>query len=656
MHVVFYFARRSHSSLIARSSFLPILVPPVVDMVKLRSGRAVFYTKASYGRESRLETTRKRKKQKLLRNDSCPCDDDNEDFETNDFNGVAARTPRSGRKTRGQIREEENLRTPPSAQTRVGITPPSTSDRIITRGTKPTCSDYGALRHLSYAGNGFFFCHGCDIWDSLPPDQRKKSSRASAKLACTAKHTSFSHPTTLCKDYCRRGPVVAIVMMDSTTDDDSIISTDSPGTELPVDPLGHTEQVQEQSTYSAAVHESDDCCSNASGLSDVNNLLLYNSINNQPMQSVLDIVENNVVIVHQLRERIAMLENRHLTLSRELNSTRQRERRRLAEQSARMSAIVTDTITPAAAYLADLLFAVKDVSERHNKRWNSYRTAAQVAKCLWSHETLHLHLLKLARKHLRDTVFTPFNILREMDLAGGTLSYEGIDILRQVETCGVKRFRGSVIPSKSEIKRMAASVEWYAHKHCPFSVKITPKGEAIEFDYAQAMLCIARAFHLDEIGKTRSLSVASSIDGASLSKNLSIIAGGIKIIDKAARCPLTRRPLLDNPATMSAQSRNLCIPLKIMMGRETKETFTEFKTLFSFLDDLSCEATMPTELKAFKPFLCMTNAIYLLSGKVLGRAGLQKFIPCHARDVPLNQMPSQLQMLFHVHDAATAIP
>ena len=93
-----------------------------------------------------------------------------------------------------------------------------------------------------------------------------------------------------------------------------------------------------------------------------------------------------------------------------------------------------------------------------------------------------------------------------------------------------------------------------------------------------------------------------------------------------------------------------------MIGRETNETFTEFRTLFSFLDDLSCEATMPTELKAFKPFLCMTNAIYLLSGKVLGRAGLQKFIPCHARDVPLNQMPSQLQMLFHVHDAATAIP
>jgi hypothetical protein len=93
------------------------------------------------------------------------------------------------------------------------------------------------------------------------------------------------------------------------------------------------------------------------------------------------------------------------------------------------------------------------------------------------------------------------------------------------------------------------------------------------------------------------LSVASSIDGASLSKNLSIIAGGVKIVDLAARCPSTKQPLLDDPAMMSAQSCNLCIPIKIMMGRETKETFTEFATMFKFLDDLSDETTMPKEME-----------------------------------------------------------
>ena len=68
-------------------------------------------------------------------------------------------------------------------------------------------------------------------------------------------------------------------------------------------------------------------------------------------------------------------------------------------------------------------------------------------------------LLKQSRRHFRDNAFTPFNVLREMDLAGGTLSYKGIDVLRRVETAGLKRYHGSMIPSMSEIKRMASMDE-----------------------------------------------------------------------------------------------------------------------------------------------------------------------------------------------------
>ena len=189
-----------------------------------------------------------------------------------------------------------------------------------------------------------------------------------------------------------------------------------------------------------------------------------------------------------------------------------------------------------------------------------------------------------------------------MDLAGGTLSYEGIDVLRRVESRGHQRFHGSMIPSKSEIKRMAGMVEWFARPLCPFALRQTSKGESVEFDYTKTMICILQAFHLDEVGKRRSLLTASSIDGASLSKNLSIIAGGIKVTDQAARCPLTSKPLLNNPTTMKAQSRNLCIPLKIMMGRETKETFTEFGPLFQFMDNLSGAHTLPIEMAGFEPF------------------------------------------------------
>ena len=250
--------------------------------------------------------------------------------------------------------------------------------------------------------------------------------------------------------------------------------------------------------------------------------------------------------------------------------------------------------------------AINKVSERKT-RWSSKRTSMLVAQAVWAHEGFLPELLKLSRKYFRQKIFTTFNILREMDLAGGTLSYEGIDVLRRVESRGHQRFHGSMIPSKSEIKRMAGMVEWFARPLCPFALRQTSKGESVEFDYTKTMICILQAFHLDEVGKRRSLLTASSIDGASLSKNLSIIAGGIKVTDQAGRCPLTSKPLLNNPTTMKAQSRNLCIPLKIMMGRETKETFTEFGPLFQFMDNLSGAHTLPIEMAGFEPFRCMTQ-------------------------------------------------
>jgi hypothetical protein len=120
-----------------------------------------------------------------------------------------------------------------------------------------------------------------------------------------------------------------------------------------------------------------------------------------------------------------------------------------------------------------------------------------------------------------------------MDLAGGTLSYEGIEVLRRVKTRGLQGFRGSMIPSKSALKRMAGVAEWYAQDQCPSRLQQITKEESVQFDYAKSMLCVVKAFHLDSIGKSRSRAVASSIHGASLSKDVSIIAGKIKITDRA---------------------------------------------------------------------------------------------------------------------------
>ena len=104
-------------------------------MGRARSGREIVYTEASYGRAARAETARKRKKRKLSSTLSVALQRDNSSVV------IVGGTP--PRRTRGQIRQEASLGTPPSVYTQVGATPLSNGNRVL-RGTRaPTCSDYG---------------------------------------------------------------------------------------------------------------------------------------------------------------------------------------------------------------------------------------------------------------------------------------------------------------------------------------------------------------------------------------------------------------------------------------------------------------------------------------------------------------------------------
>ncbi len=54
-----------------------------------------------------------------------------------------------------------------------------------------------------------FFSSPLDLWDTLPADRDTRYSRASLRFVCTAKHNSFSHPTTLCNGYHRKNELFA---------------------------------------------------------------------------------------------------------------------------------------------------------------------------------------------------------------------------------------------------------------------------------------------------------------------------------------------------------------------------------------------------------------------------------------------------------------
>ena len=631
-----------------------------------RSGNRVEHMEASYGRAARQESKRRRRKRKLLETCSTEHDGGAASHQYDDNDNGEPFTPARRRTTRAQQKIEEELRTPPSASTRAATTPPSPSERFLRGGRRPMCTDYGRTRHFAFRGQGFFFCNPCDLWDDRLPDSNIKATRLSRRFRCTANHSCFSHPTSVCDEHCRLSTVKSNLTRDALgrsgrclVDDGvqnqnrSTTSCSSSSEEL--DEITDTPSDDEESDTRNSNNEHDGTAS----MSDHQHAEFPippatstatrsytipdggGSLNTDTPRQVL--IEKDLLL-DQLQGKIVLLKERIKDLSRKNKVLEDTARKSKGlEESARREAFTRATISIPTnsqskrgrsrswnqVFKDEVLQSIQDVLKKY-PRWNSKRTGPLVAQTVWNEDSNRPELLKLSRKHFRDNVFTPYNVLREMDLTGGTLSYEGIDVLRRVETAGLKRYRGSMIPSKSDIKRMASKVEWYGRARCPFAIKQTTQGESVEFDYAKAMLCIAEAFHLNEVGKVRSLSLASSIDGASLTKNLSIVAGGIKITDRGARCPLTKQPLLDDPTTMKAQSRNLCIVLKLLLGRETKETFKEFATLFSFLDNLGSVDTIPPELEGFMPFKCMTNCDLSAQWKGLCKGGAAKvhILPC----------------------------
>ena len=344
------------------------------------------------------------------------------------------------------------------------------------------CSDYGTARHFSFGGNGFFFCHPCDMWDSIPPVMRRKSltrgaAERPARLACTAAHESFAHPTTLCRGYCSCEPAIKVSRnMNDDNSEDSESTSLSSNTSISMG----GQLVVEEEGGGAAYYGGED---NTREELDTSSDDTAQVINNQPAPAVMtsprtllpaerddrcreqeeEDDEDEYSTIRQLKDKIHMLRRWNLKLTRAMT--------KMQDEANTMKLRSTTSAENRGVYLDELMDSINCVTERHNRRYNASRTSALVAKAIWNHEVFHAHLVRLARKYIRETVFTPFNILREMDLAGGTLSYEGIDVLRHVETRGVKRSRGSVIPSKSEIKRIAGIVEWFARQRCPFQLK-----------------------------------------------------------------------------------------------------------------------------------------------------------------------------------------
>ena len=91
------------------------------------------------------------------------------------------------------------------------------------------------------------------------------------------------------------------------------------------------------------------------------------------------------------------------------------------------------------------------------------------------------------------------------------------------------------------------------------------------------------AFGLSVVAQHRSVLLLQAIDGSHFSKRDNHVTYGLKAGDKSSLCPITGQPLFASQDKACIQTRNACFPVKIVLGKETKEMYQEFKHLFDLL-------------------------------------------------------------------------
>lgn len=292
----------------------------------------------------------------------------------------------------------------------------------------------------------------------------------------------------------------------------------------------------------------------------------------------------------------------------------------------------------------DIAQSVETVTGQYSKMGRS-RMGKLLAEAFWTlllGSMAQSHLIRLASMWLRENVFTPWKVLRAMDLAGGLLSFSGLEILRALEHQNRRYWRYCILPSRGTLQAVAYQVQTYGMYKIPFRhVMKDNTGEGIEFDNTKALLTIFEACGLTEVAKQRPVMIAGSVDGSDLSKHVGFIMGGICVNDKATLNPMTKLPIYaDNPdGVYTVQSRNLDFPLGIYMGRETNKTFAYFNPMFSWLNECGdIETThLPPEYQPLNVCInCDLSAAW--KGLMKGGAAKIKFLPCHCCDTTSDEL------------------
>ena len=218
-------------------------------------------------------------------------------------------------------------------------------------------------------------------------------------------------------------------------------------------------------------------------------------------------------------------------------------------------------------------------------------------------------------------------IARVMDINGAAFNLRALGVLRKVEfgcdneTSNLLRKKGDLnnwLASRNRIIDAMSRVEAYARNVIPYSA-VDPNGplDGVVFEFLPLLTYVLKTYKLYEITTTiGGVCIAVTLDSADLSRNITHVTAGIKIVDPRAVDPISGIPIgLDGSKKL--QSRELCIPFKIVLAKDNKNLYdTQFTDFFAFFKLIGEE-----DHGCFKKFNIVSPQDCLSFWKTLKRGG-----------------------------------
>jgi hypothetical protein len=151
-----------------------------------------------------------------------------------------------------------------------------------------------------------------------------------------------------------------------------------------------------------------------------------------------------------------------------------------------------------------------------------------------------------------------------MSINGG-INYNGLEAIRKYEGLGYNE--RDCLPSRAPVHRCPQELHQLGQQLVPVKKVPSPLGEMFQFHYEKMIRFILRAFSLHEIVQTVSFELCITLDGAELTKDLTHLTFGIKVMDSRAIDPRDGLPLSYSEDGVignlfRTQSRNYCFIMK----------------------------------------------------------------------------------------------